>query len=224
MVAKPKLIYRCLSPISDPGNHGSDPTKSLQVAPFQSESNTIWMGYHDQPSRKYLGVFPSFDEVTDRCRRNVVAGSPNTLFPRHNTTVSDGTSDKSECLNPERYSWSVCCIACQEETTDCERLSLEFIPVNTGCAGRKKKVFLIVYKFYLRGERMVALLHHSNRGKHFFQKTDGTLSNAIALDTKHSCHDLSQSAATLESEDKSDISSLTQFDCVEDEDTTNVRN
>ncbi|KAI4722312.1 hypothetical protein E4T48_01507 [Aureobasidium sp. EXF-10727] len=218
MPRRQKPIYRCLSPTSDPGNHGSDPSNSLQVAPFQSEGNTIWIGYHNQPSKKYLGVFPSFDEVVDRCRHNVSAGRSNTSFPRHRTTVSDDNSMRSEHPDPESYARHVCCIACQDEQTDCDSLVLEIVPVKTGLSGRKKKVFLLAYKFYLRGEQMLALVHHWNGGKYFFQKTDGTLSNSVALDTKHGCNHMS-----AESDDESTTSSLTQFDCPEDERLTDAR-
>ncbi|CAD0106311.1 unnamed protein product, partial [Aureobasidium uvarum] len=215
--AMPTFNWQCFAPVSDPGNHGSDSLKSLQVAPFQAQSNSVWIGYHDQPSKKYLGVFPSFDDVVERCRRNVRAGSPNTSFPLYNKRIRDGRN--GDISNPESHTKHVCCTACQDQTVDSEKLNLEFIPVKTGSMNddsRKNEVYLIVYKFYLRGEQMIALLHYA--GKHRFQKTDGTLSKVFAFDSRHGCNEKSQSTTPSESEDGSDSSSLTQFDCVEDED------
>lgn len=145
----PPIIWRCFAPVSDPGNHGSDPSKCLQVAPFRTEGSSVWIGYHNQPSRKYLGVFPSLDEVVDRCRRNFIAGRPNTSFPRFNTRVTDGSGNSIAC--PETYSRHVCCAACQNESLSCETLTLQYIPVETGhSTGRTKNkiLYLIVYKFY----------------------------------------------------------------------------
>ncbi|KAI4728481.1 hypothetical protein E4T49_03788 [Aureobasidium sp. EXF-10728] len=216
MSHRQKPVYRCLSPISDPGNHGSDPSNSLQVAPFPSEGNTIWVGYHNQPSKRYLGVFPSFDEVVDRCRRNVSADRSNKFFPRYISKVFD--RDRSECPNPETYVRNVCCTACQDDEMACDGLVLEFIPVETSLLGKKKKVFLVAYKFYLRGEHMLALVHHLAGGKHRFQKTDDTLSNAVSLDTQHSCNHMSAN-----SDDKSNTSSLTQSGYFEDEKMTDLQ-
>ncbi|KAG9596790.1 hypothetical protein KCU77_g5330, partial [Aureobasidium melanogenum] len=198
---KHKGIYTCLSPLSDPGNHGSDPTKSLQVAPFRSESNSIWIGYHDKSSKKYLGVFPSLDEVLDRCRRNSTAGASNISFPRFKK---------------------------EDASTDCENLILNFIPVETGhSSGSCKKVFLVMYKFFLKDEQMVALVHYSSGGssgggRYYFQKTDGTLSKVYGLDTNHGCVSLPPCSTPHDGYD-SDISSLTEFDCAEDEDLTDAR-
>ncbi|CAD0086454.1 unnamed protein product [Aureobasidium mustum] len=218
----PRIVWQCFAPVSDPGNHGSDPSKwSLQVAPFQSENNSIWIGHHNQPSRKYLGVFPSFDEVIDRCRRNAIAGGPNTSFPRFTTRVF--STKHTDVASPESYSRHVCCAACQD--SGMERMTLQFLPVKTGLStGRTKNktVYLIMYKFWLRGEQMVALLQHVASGKHCFQKTDGTLSKVLALDSKHGCRDHSQSLSPSESEDDSDSSSLTEFDCAEDETATDA--
>ncbi|KAK6007085.1 hypothetical protein QM012_006093 [Aureobasidium pullulans] len=210
------VVWRCFAPLSDPGNHGSDPSKCLQVAPFHSEGNSIWIGYHNQPSRKYLGVFPSLDEVIDRCRRNVIAGNPSTSFPRFNTRVTDGTC--SSVARPESFSKHVCCTACQDKAMNCEVLTLQYIPVKLRLpTGRNKTVYLTVHKFYMKDEQMVALLHHVAGGKHCFQKTDGALSKTLSLDSKHGCKEHSQAPLSFENEDDSDSSSLTEFDCLEDD-------
>ncbi|KAG9679531.1 hypothetical protein KCU99_g3076, partial [Aureobasidium melanogenum] len=221
---KHKDIYTCLSPLSDPGNHGSDPTKSLQVAPFRSESNSIWIGYHDKSSKKYLGVFPSLDEVLDRCRRNSAAGGSNTLFPRFRTSIQleHGVVPDQDC--PGSYLRHVCCVSCQDGSRDCEDLILNSIPVEMDdSSSRYEKVFLLIYKFYLKGEQMVALVHHISAGKFFFQKTDGSLSKVFCLDSKHGCIGLLPRPTTQDSEYDSDTSSLTQFDCAEDENSTEAR-
>jgi hypothetical protein len=214
MVRHTKLPSKCFSPLSDPGNHGSDASMSLQVAPFQAEGNSIWIGYHAQPSRKYLGVFPSYEEVIDRCRRNAFAGRMNKSFPRFKTDAraEGGVVHHPDC--PGSYLRHVCCAGCQVHGTDCERLTLEFLAVETP-DDKDSTVFLLQYKFYLRGELMVALVHHFNHGKYSFQKTDGTLSKVLLMDSKHRCLNPSQ---LRDSEASSDTSSLTQFDCVEDED------
>lgn len=214
MVRHTKLPSKCFSPLSDPGNHGSDASMSLQVAPFQAEGNSIWIGYHAQPSRKYLGVFPSYEEVIDRCRRNAFAGRMNKYFPRFKTDAraEGGVVHHPDC--PGSYLRHVCCAGCQVHGTDCERLTLEFLAVETP-DDKDSTVFLLQYKFYLRGELMVALVHHFNHGKYSFQKTDGTLSKVLLMDSKHRCLNPSQ---LRDSEASSDTSSLTQFDCVEDED------
>lgn len=217
------IVWQCFAPRSDPGNHGADPSKCLQVAPFHSEGNSIWIGYHNQPSKKYLGVFPSLDEVIDRCRRNVIAGSPNTSFPRFNTTVRDGIG--TSLARPETFSRHVCCTACQDEAMDCETLTLQYLAVKTGPSTgrtRNKTVYLTVHKFYMKGEQMVALLQHVSGGKHCFQKTDGTLSKILSLDSQHGCRDHSQSPPPSGREDDSDSSSLTEFDCMEDDIMTDV--
>jgi hypothetical protein len=215
-MARSKLVSTCFSPLSDPGNHGADPSKSLQVAPFRSEGNSIWIGYHDQPSRKYLGVFPSFDEVIDRCRRNALAGGANTSFPRFNMSVRDR---RGVVQDPNRPGGKILkylrCAGCQDDPSGCEELELGFLPVEAD-GSRHRKVFLILYKFYLRGELMVALLHHSRHAKYYFQKTDGTLSKDLAVDSKH------RSASPQDNDENSDTSSLTEFDCVEEEIPTDV--
>lgn len=107
---------------------------------------------------------------------------------------------------------------------DCEVLTLQYIPVKTRLStGRNKTVYLTVHKFYMKGEQMVALLHHLAGGKHCFQKTDGTLSKILSLDSKHGCRNHSQSPSPFESEDDSDSSSLTEFDCMEDDIMVDVR-
>lgn len=222
MGRREKLVLTCFSPLSDPGNHGSHLSTSLQVAPFQSENNSIWIGYHDQPSKKYLGVFPSFDEVIDRCRRNALARGANTSFPRFTIDVRGKKGVLSDPNCPGRYLKHVCCAGCQTFDSDCEKLTLEFLPVATNDS-KYRQVFLIEYKFLLRGEVMVALLLHSGHGKYMFQKTDGTLSKKLAMDSTHQCLHPSQSISAQVSEGDSESSSLTQFDCVEDEDTTDVR-
>ena len=214
-----KLVFTCFSPLSDPENHGADLSTSLQVAPFQAEGNSIWIGYHAQPSRKYLGVFPSYEEVIDRCRRNAFAGGANSSFPRFRTDVRVGNGIVRNSDRPGHYWRHVCCAGCQDHGSACERLTLEFLPVETNDS-KYSKVFLLVYKFHLRGEQMVAVLHHSGHGKYSFQKTDGSLSKLLAVDSSHRCLKLS---TPHDSEQSSDTSSLTQFDCVEDEDTTDVR-
>lgn len=140
--------------------------------------------------------------------------------PRFRTDVRVGKGIASDSNRPGRYLRPVCCAGCQDLGSDCERLMLEFLPVVTN-DNKYTKVFLVVYKFLLRGEQMVALLHHSGYGKYSFQKTDGTISKMLALDSTHRCLDLSTSR---KSEESSDTSSLTQFDCVEDEPTADVRN
>lgn len=216
-------VYTCLSPLSDPGNHGVDPIKSLQVAPFRSESNSIWIGYHDKPSKKYLGVFPSLDEVLDRCRRNSATGASNTSFPRFKTDIRLEHGVVPDQSNPGSYLRHVCCVPCQDTSTDCEDLILNLVPVETGhFSSKHKKVFLVMYKFYLKGEQMVALVHYSGGQRYYFQKTDSTLSKVVALDSNHGCISLSPSP-TPEDEYDSDTSSLTEFDCAEDENSTEVR-
>jgi hypothetical protein len=220
MFGRTKLPSTCFSPLSDPGNYGADPSTSLQVAPFQTENNSIWIGYHDQPSRKYLGVFPSFEEVIDRCRRNnASAGHANKSFPRFKTNarVERGVLRHPDC--PGSFVRHVCCAGCQVHGTDCERLTLEVLSVETP-DDKDSTLYLLQYKFYLRGELMVALLHHFNQGMYSFQKTDGTLSKVLLMDSSHRCLKLS---TPRDSEQSSDTSSLTQFDCVEDDDTTDVR-
>lgn len=215
MVRHTKHPSTCFSPLSDPGNHGSDASRGLEVAPFQAESNSIWIGYHDQPPRKYLGVFPSFEEVIDRCRRNAFAGRMNKSFPRFKTDAraEGGVIRHPDC--PGSYLRRVCCAGCQVHGTDCEMLTLDFLPVEIP-DDKDSTVFLLQYKFYLRGELMVALLHHFNQGKYSFQKTDGTLSKVLLMDSKHRCLNPSKSETLRDSEASSDTSSLTQFDCVED--------
>jgi len=222
MARRVKLVLKCFSPLSEPGNHGSDPTTSLQVAPFQSENNSIWIGYHDQPSRKYLGVFPSFDEVIGRCQRNALAGGANAAFPRFVTEPRQRSGIVSDPDRPGRYLKHVCCAGCQNLGSDCEKLTLDFLPVATNNS-KYRKVFLVEYRFYLRGEQMVALLLHASQGRYCFQKTDGTLSRVLAMDSKHRCLYPSEPSSAYDSEENSDSSSLTQFDCVEDEDATDVR-
>lgn len=218
------LFYTCFSPLSDPGNHGSDPNKSLQVAPFRSESNSIWIGYFNQSSKKYLGVFPSLDEVLDRCRQNTTAGTSNTLFPRFRADLPPSNGDIPDQSCPGSYSRHVCCVPCQDANTNCEDLILNLVPVETGHSSRRyKKVFLLMYKFYLKDEQMVALVQHAGRGRYRFQKTDGTLSKVLALDSKHGCIDLSSCLTPHDSEYDSNASSLTQFDCAEDENSREVR-
>ncbi|KAI4742990.1 hypothetical protein E4T50_06591 [Aureobasidium sp. EXF-12298] len=220
--------YTCVSPLSDAGNHGSDPTKSLQVAPFRSESNSVWIGYHDKSSKKYLGVFPSLDEVLNRCRRNSTAGASNTSFPRFKKEVRLGRGAVPDQSHPGSYLRHVCCGPCQDASTKCEDLILNFIPIETGhSSGSHKKVFLVMYKFYLKGEQMVALVHFSSGGssgggRYYFQKTDGTLSKVFGLDINHGCVSLSPCSTPHDGYD-SDFSSLTEFDCAEDEDLTDVR-
>lgn len=223
MGRRQKLVLTCFSPLSDPGNHGSDPSTSLQVAPFQSENNSIWIGYHDQPSRKYLGVFPSFDEIIDRCRRNAFAGGANTSFPRFKTKIRIERGVTRDSNRPGHFLKHVCCAGCQELDSNCERLTLEFLPVLTDDS-KYSKVYLVAYRFLLRGEQMVTLLFHSGHGRYMFQKTDGTLSKKLAMDSRHRCLGPSQSTSPQDGEDDSETSSLTQFDCVEDEDTADVRN
>jgi hypothetical protein len=217
-----KLVFTCFSPLSDPGNHGADSSRSLQVAPFRSEGNSIWIGYHDQPTRKYLGVFPSFEEVIDRCRRNAFAGGANTSFPRFRTDVRVGNDIFRDPNRPGSFLRYICCAGCQDNPSGCEELELGFLPVETD-DNKYSKVFLVVYKFHLRGEQMIALLHHSPHGKYSFQKTDGTLSKDLVVDSRHRCIDLSRSASLQGNDESSDTSSLTQFDCVEDEYKPNVR-
>ncbi|KAG9653430.1 hypothetical protein KCU64_g7895, partial [Aureobasidium melanogenum] len=94
-------------------------------------------------------------------------------------------------------------------------------------SGSYKKVFLVMYRFYLKCEQMVALVHYSSGGcsgggRYYFQKTDGTLSKVFGLDTNHGCVSLSPCSTPHDGHD-SDISSLTEFDCAEDEDLTDVR-
>jgi hypothetical protein len=62
---------------------------------------------------------------------------------------------------------------------------------------------------------MVALVHHSSRGKHYFQKTDGSLSKTMGLDSRHRC--TSVAADRGNDDDSSDASSLTEFDSAEEE-------
>ncbi|KAI4847817.1 hypothetical protein E4T44_04299, partial [Aureobasidium sp. EXF-8845] len=218
-----KLVFTCFSPVSDPGNHGADPSRSLQVAPFRSDGNSIWIGYANQPSRKYLGVFPSFDEVVDRCRRNAFAGGANTSFPRFRTEVRVGKGIVRDRNNPGGFLKCVCCSGCQDKPSGCEELKLSILPIETDDL-KYSKVFLIVYKFYLRDEHMVALLHHAPHGKYRFQKTDGTLSKDLSVDSKHGCLSLSPRFATpLDNGANSDTSSLTEFDCMEEELTESVR-
>ena len=217
-----KLVFKCFSPLSDPGNHGSSSFESLQVAPFQSEGNSIWIGYHNQPSRKYLGVFPSYEEVIDRCQRNAFAGGANTSFPRFRTDVRLGNGIFRDPDCPGSYWRPVCCAGCQDHGLECERLKIKFLPVETN-SSKYSKVFLVEYKFNLRGEPMVALLHHSAHGRYSFQKTDGTLSKVLAVDSRHCCLSPPQLTTLQDDEANSETSSLTQFDCVEEEDTTDVR-
>jgi hypothetical protein len=222
MVRCAKSGFTCFSPLSDPGNHGMDPSRNLQVAPFQSESNSIWIGYNDQPARKYLGVFPSFEEVIGRCRRNAFAGRENKSFPRNKTAARLEHGVIRDPDRPGSFLMHVWCAACQVDAVDCEKLTLEFLPVETP-DDKYSKVFLLLYKFHLRGEPMVALVHHSNHTRYLFQKTDGTLSRILIVDSKHRCVNPPQPITPQETKVYSDTSSLTQFDCIEDEDTSDVR-
>jgi hypothetical protein len=95
-----------------------DPSRNLQVAPFQSESNSIWIGYNDQPARKYLGVFPSFEEVIGRCRRNAFAGRENKSFPRFKTAARVEHGVIRDPDRPGSFLMHVWCAACQVDAVD----------------------------------------------------------------------------------------------------------
>jgi hypothetical protein len=217
-----KLVFTCFAPLSDPGNHGDDPSNSLQIAPFRTEGNSIWIGYHDQPSRKYLGVFPSFEEVVNRCRNNASAGGANTYFPRFRTDVRVRKGVVRESTCSRNLITHASCAGYQDIPSHIQGLTLKFLPVETNDK-KYTKVFLVVYRFYLRGESMVALLHHTRNGKYCFQKTDGTLSRMLALDSRQRRLNEPPSGSLQENDDGSDTSSLTEFDFVDGEDTTDVR-
>lgn len=131
----------------------------------------------------------------------------------------------------------VCCTACRKENGACEALTLDFIPV-TIPPGNVVKAYLLAYTFYLKGEKMVALVWHSGNGYHFFQKTDGSLSRTLSLHSSHICTTRpvplpyrsksiprdSSDPRTPDSDfdrsypnDTGDDSSLTDFDSVEPE-------
>lgn len=215
-----KRDFKCLS--SGAGTHGATIHESLQVIPFGSESSSIWLGYRNAPSRRYLGVFPSFQEVMNRCRQNHLAHL-RTAFPHFNVSLRDkrdGTTLRKDSSGT--HIRHVCCAACRGAGTECEVLDLEIIPVKIS-RGSIKEVYLIAYNFYLKGEKMVALLHHGSRGLHYFQKTDGSLSNKIALDSQHSCTNPAPASQSDNGYDTADDSSLTSFESVESEKATEVR-
>ncbi|THW78375.1 hypothetical protein D6D17_10165 [Aureobasidium pullulans] len=180
----PKPTFHCVSPANEPGKHGSNPQSSFQGTPFHTESSNIWVGYRDSPGKKYLGVFPSFQEMVGLCRANVLSKT-NNAFPRFLMPTSDNgkwQEDESGNLSIRE----VCCTACRKENGACEALTLDFIPV-TMPPGNVVKAYLLAYTFYLKGEKMVALVWHSGNGYHFFQKTDGSLSRTLSLHSSHIC-------------------------------------
>ncbi|KAG2171061.1 hypothetical protein VTO58DRAFT_101064 [Aureobasidium pullulans] len=178
-----KLTFHCVSPANEPGKHGSNPQFSLKGTPFHTESSNIWVGYRDSPGKKYLGVFPSLQEMVGICRANAISKT-NNAFPRFLTHSSD--NDKWQKDESGNFIRKACCTACSKENGACEALTLEFIPV-TIPPREVVKVYLLAYNFYLKGEKMVALVWHSNQGIHFFQKTDGSLSRSLSLHSNHIC-------------------------------------
>ncbi|KAI5236060.1 hypothetical protein E4T43_08845 [Aureobasidium subglaciale] len=195
----------CLAPRSEPGNHGSNSKLGLQGVPFHTESANIWIGYRDLPEKKYLGVFPSYHEMISRCRQNVLrkinSTFPRFITPRHKVTDKLKIDDSGKSIR------RVCCTACRKADGSCEVLALEVIPVMIP-PSKAVKAYLLTYSFYLKDQKMVALVYHISSGYYWFQKTDGTLSEMIGLQSRH----------TYPSNDSSDNSTLTQFDSVGPED------
>ncbi|KAI5268727.1 hypothetical protein E4T47_07660 [Aureobasidium subglaciale] len=211
--------FHCLAPRSEPGNHGSDSKLGLQGVPFHTESANIWIGYRNLPEKKYLGVFPSYHEMISRCRQNVLR-KMNSTFPRF-ITPHHKVTDKLEIDDSGKSIRRVCCTACRKADGSCEVLALEVIPVMIP-PSKAVKAYLLTYSFYLKDQKMVALVYHISSGYYWFQKTDGTLSEMIGLQSRHTCTTVhansSENTGYDSSNDSSDNSTLTQFDSVGPED------
>ncbi|KAI5244771.1 hypothetical protein E4T42_07016 [Aureobasidium subglaciale] len=217
--------FQCLAPRSEPGNHGSDSKLGLQGVPFHTESANIWIGYRDLPEKKYLGVFPSYHEMISRCRQNVLR-KMNSTFPRF-ITPHHKVTDKLEIDDSGKSIRRVCCTACHKADGNCEVLALEVIPVMIP-PSKAIKAYLLTYNFNLKDQKMVALVYHISSGYYWFQKTDGTLSETIGLQSRHTCTTVHANSSEntgydSSSNDSSDDSTLTQFDSVGPEDNAETR-
>lgn len=166
-------------------HHGSrPPLVPSQPEPYQPmplDNGSIWIGYAsaDQRHRAYKD-FPSFADVITLCDNNMKAGSSTETFPK---PVLYPT--KKDIEDGCRTGYCGACVQLCYKGHRCDSLKVWYQrEILKESRGMGKPVYFLLYKFWMGGELMAALMLHKGNNVWRFQQMDGKLARNYSLTSK----------------------------------------